>query len=203
MAKPRSRPQFSMDAAYQSDDLAGIGAAHWSRLFYEQVFLALDDEDFADLYEEGARCPVSPRLLACVTLLQRMFGVSDRMAVENTIMRRDWRIALGIESDWEGFDASVVCRFRQRLTAACADRRLFEVSVERMEAAGLLKGRGRVRLDATRLVADVAQLVRCCGLRRSRFRGEDGRRLHALVSAAAVNVRRPSNHNRSNPCAYR
>lgn len=117
MAKPRSRPQLSLDSAHLYDDAAGIPEDHWSRLFYEHVYLSFDDSQFADLYEEGGRYPISPSFLACLTLLQGMFGVSDRAAVENTIMRRDWRIALGIESDYQGFDPSVLTRFRQRLRA--------------------------------------------------------------------------------------
>jgi transposase len=149
-----------LDSAHLYDDAAGIPEGHWSRLFYQHVYLSFDDSQFADLYEEGGRYPISPSLLACLTLLQGMFGVSDRAAVENTIMRRDWRIALGVESDYEGFDPSVLTRFRQRLRAGGMEREIFERTLGRIEELGLLSGRRRLRVDATHLVADVARLNR-------------------------------------------
>ena len=38
--------------------------------------------------------------------------------------------------------------------------------------------------------ATVSELVRCCGLRRSRYRGGPKRELHVLLAGAALNVRR-------------
>jgi len=158
MAKPKSRPQLRLDSAHLYDDAAGIPRDHWSRLFYEHVYCAFDDAQFAELYEARGRYPISPSFLACVTLLQGMFGVTDRAAVESTIMRRDWRIALGIAADYDGFDASVLTRFRQRLQTPGWDRTLFEATLAQVEASGLLQGRRRLRVDATHLVADVARL---------------------------------------------
>lgn len=160
MAKPKSRPQLSFDTAYSDDNAAGIPEEHWSRLFFEQIVCAFDDAQFADLYQERGRYPVSPSLLACLTILQYMFRVTDRAAVENTIMRRDWRIALGIRSDYEGFDPSVLCRFRQRLVAHGRLREIFRTVLRRLRELGLLAGRRRLRVDATHVIADVARLSR-------------------------------------------
>jgi transposase len=142
------------------DDAAGIPQDHWSRLFWEYIFCSFDDAEFAELYKAGGRHPVSPSLLSGITILQYMFKVSDRVAVDNTIMRRDWRIALGITAAYEGFDPSVLCRFRQRLKAKGQSRKLFEEVVDRMGELGLLENRRRLRVDATHLLADVARLSR-------------------------------------------
>lgn len=148
-----------LDSADLYDDAAGMPPEHWSRCFYAEVYHAFDDAQFSELYQEGGRYPISPSFLAGVTLLQAMFRVTDRAAVENTIMRRDWRIALGVTPDYEGFDASVLCRFRQRLEETEGwDRTVFETVLARIEALGLLKGRRRLRVDATHLVADVSRL---------------------------------------------
>lgn len=160
MAKPRSQPQMRLDSAHHADQAAGIPPDHWCRRFFTEIYCSFDDAQFAELYEEGGRYPISPRLLACITLLQYMFRVSDREAVENTIMRRDWRWALGRDDDWEGFDASVLCTFRKRLVAHGWGRRIFDHVLGRLRALGLLAGRRRVRVDATALVADVARLSR-------------------------------------------
>jgi len=103
MAKPKSKPQLSLQCAHLYDDAAGIPENHWSRLFFQHVFCAFEDAQFADMYQDAGRYPISPAFLASVTILQYMFKVSDRQAVENTIMRRDWRIGLGIRPDYDGF----------------------------------------------------------------------------------------------------
>jgi len=160
MAKPKSRPQLSLQSAHLWDDGGGIPADHWSYRFYEEVFLAFDDGEFADLYEEGGRYPVSPSLLAGIAILQYMFRASDRQAVENTIMRRDWRIALGITPEYVRFCPTVLTRFRRRMEAHGRSRMLFEVVLRRARELGLLAGCRRVRVDATKLIADVARLSR-------------------------------------------
>lgn len=160
MAKPRSQPQLRLDSAHHSDQAAGIPPGHWCRGFFTEIYCSFDDGQFAELYQEGGRYPISPRLLACITLLQFMFRVSDREAVDNTVMRRDWRWALGRDDDWEGFDPSVLCTFRKRLVAHGWQRRIFDHVLRRLRELGLLAGRRRVRVDATALVADVARLSR-------------------------------------------
>lgn len=160
MAKPKSRPQLSFESAYMADDAAGIPEDHWCWSFFEYVYCALDDAQFAGMYQEGGRYPVSPSFLASLTLLQFMFKASDRVAVENTIMRRDWRIALGITRQYEGFHPTVLVRFRQRLVAHGMMDELFETVLGQMERLGLLRDRRRLRVDATHLVADVARLSR-------------------------------------------
>ena len=89
MAKPRPKPQLSLRSAYLQDEGGGIGPGHWSRRFFERIYGAFDDAQFADLYEEGRRYPISPGLLACVTIRQYVFRVSDQVAVDDSVMRRD------------------------------------------------------------------------------------------------------------------
>jgi len=160
MGKPQSRPQLSLMAGRQYDDWGGLPANHWSYRFHEHVFCELDDGEFADLYEDGGRQPVSPRLLVCITILQYIHRVSDREAVERCIDSRSWRIALGIEPGYEGFHHTVLCYFRKRLLAHGEERRVFDVVLDRVRALGLLKGHTKVRVDATKLIANVAVLSR-------------------------------------------
>jgi len=160
MAKPRSGRQLSFETAFVYDDAAGIGPDHWCRSFFAEIYGSFDDADFADMYEDRGRYPVSPSLLASLTLLQYMYRASDRAAVENTIMRRDWRVALGIAAEYEGFAPSVLCRFRQRLVAHGKEGEIFAKVLERIGDLGLLKGRRKLRVDATHIVADVARLSR-------------------------------------------
>jgi hypothetical protein len=176
MARPKSRPQLSFEGAYIADDAAGIAEDHWCWWFFEHVYCAFDDVQFAGMYEDGGRYPVSPSFLAGVTLLQFMFRASDRAAVENTIMRRDWRIALGITRDYDGFHPTVLVRFRQRLVAHGMMDEVFETVLGQMERLGMLRGRRRLRVDATHLVADVARLSRADAVSEA---------IRVVVSAAA------------------
>jgi transposase len=160
MAKPRAKPQLSLQSAHLYDDAAGLPPDHWCRVFYEEVYSALREEDFAEFYEEGGRAPISPALLVGITILQYMKRASDRAAVDQSLMRRDWRVALGRTPDYEGFDPSVLCNFRKRLVAHGAQRQIFDTIVRRVQELGLLQGHHRVRVDATELLADVAVLSR-------------------------------------------
>ena len=165
MAKPTSQPQLSLEAAHVTDDAAGIPEDDWCRLFFEHVYCKLDDDQFADMYQERGRKPLSPSRSICITVLQYMFKVSDRAAVENTIRRRDWRIALGIDSNWEGFHPSVLCTFRQRLIAHEMQRVMFDAVLDRLRELGLLSKHKRLRVDATHIVSDVAILSRADSIR--------------------------------------
>jgi len=160
VAKPKSQPQLTLVSAEVYDDAEGIPQRHWSRLFYRYLFCALDDGEYAKLYQDGGRYPISPKLLVCITVLQYMFRVSDRAAVDNTIMRRDWRIALGITPEYTGFAPTVLCRFRQRLVARNREGDIFGQVLGVVRELGLLRGRRQLRVDATHLVADVARLSR-------------------------------------------
>ena len=159
MAKPKSKPQLSLLSAHVYDDAAGIPEGHWSRLFFAQVRCAFDDAAFADLYEEGGRYPIAPGFLASVLVLQYLFRVSDRGAVENTIVRRDWRIALGITAEYQGFCPTVLTRFRQRLAKGERPQLILQQVLARCRELGLLRGR-RVRVDALQMLSDLAQLNR-------------------------------------------
>lgn len=160
MAKPRSRPQLALDSACVWDTYDDIPPDDWCRVFYETIRSRLHDADYADLYEEGGRAPISPAILICITLLQYMHRVPDRQAVACTIRHRDWRIALGLGADWRGFCPTVLVRFRQRLRAHGQEQLVFETVLERLRELGLLANRHRVRIDATRVLANVERLSR-------------------------------------------
>jgi len=159
MAKPKSKPQLSLESAPVMDRWGDIPEGHWCRRFFTEIRALFRDEDFAELYQQGGRYPVSPALLACVTVLQYLFRVSDREAVECTIMRRDWRIALGLTPRYQPFHPTVLVLFRRRLVAHGRSRQLFETVLEQARALGLL-GQKRLRVDATSVLADVARLSR-------------------------------------------
>lgn len=158
MAKPDVEEQLRFDSATVWDTAPGIPP--WAEQFYRHVYLRIDVTRFAGMYREGGRKPISPRLLGAITILQYVHHVSDREAVTNTLVRRDWRVALGLTPDYDGFNATVLVRFRRRLVAAGLEKELFDTVLEEARRLGILKDRRRLRIDATKLLADVSDLSR-------------------------------------------
>jgi transposase len=85
-----------------------------------------EDADFADLFPKRGRAAEAPWRLALVTVLQALENLSDRQAAEMVRGRLDWKYALSLSLDDEGFDASILTDFRQRLVEHGAQDRLLE-----------------------------------------------------------------------------
>ncbi len=123
------------------------------------------DEDFtagafAGMYPGLGRPGLSPALLAMVTVLQFKANLSDREAAEAARDRISWKYALGVELDYDGFDASVLSEFRTRLAADGRADALLDMVLDVLKEAGLLRARGRARTDSTHVIAAVRQLNR-------------------------------------------
>src|SRR5215467_5770419 len=85
-----------------------------------------EDTDFADLFPKRGRAAEAPWRLAVVTVLQALENLSDRQAAEMVRGRLDWKYALSLPLDDQGFDASILVDFRQRLLEHGAQDRLLE-----------------------------------------------------------------------------
>jgi len=73
------------------------------------------DEAFAHLFAKRGRPAEAPWRLALVTVFQAMENLSDRQAAQMVALRLDWKYALSLEPEDEGFDYTVLSQFRQRL----------------------------------------------------------------------------------------
>jgi IS5 family transposase len=115
------------------------------------------DDMFADLFADTGRRSVPPMIVAVVMVLQRLFGLSDREAVEAFCFDARWKYACGgLDFDYPGFAHTVLVDMRARLAASERPRRIFEVTVEAAHSAGLV-GAKRV-LDSTPLYDAVATM---------------------------------------------
>jgi hypothetical protein len=133
------------------DDDSIYGLLHRER---DRLFA---DEAFADLYTHRGRRSVPPSVLACVMVLQRLEGCSDREAVDRFTFDARWRYACGVggwESGPTSFVHTVLVRTRMRLRDSADPDRVFRVSKEVAADAGLL-GAKRV-LDSAPLHDAVA-----------------------------------------------
>ncbi len=117
-----------------------------------------EDADFADLFPKRGRGAEAPWRLAMVTVLQALENLSDRQAAEMVRGRLDWKYALSLALDDEGFDASVLVDFRQRLLSHGAQDRLLEPILRVCREQGWLKAGGKQRTDSTFVLANVRGL---------------------------------------------
>ena len=113
------------------------------------------DEMFADLFAADGRRSVPPMIVAVVTVLQRLEGLSDREAVDRFTFDVRWKYAAGgLDFDHPGFVHTVLVDFRARLATSDRPTRIFDTTVDVAGKAGLV-GRRRV-LDSTPIYDAVA-----------------------------------------------
>ncbi len=126
----------------------------------ETLYAQFHDLDFADLYHVEGKPALSPVTVALVTVFQHLENLADRSAANAARTRLDWKFALHLPLDDDGFDASVLCEFRQRLLDHAAGERIFAQVLAQLSALGLLKKRGTQRSDSTHVLAAVRSLNR-------------------------------------------
>ena len=147
----------------QSDLLKGTAGFVAGRVGEDSIWAVLHrechvlfpDELFADLFTSTGRRSVPPQIVATVMVLQRLFGLSDREAVEAFEFDARWKYACGgLPFDHPGFVHTVLVDMRARLACSDRPRRIFEVSLDAARRAGVLSAK-RV-LDSTPLYDAVA-----------------------------------------------
>jgi len=100
-------------------------------------------ELFADLFQATGRRSVPPPILAVVTVLQRLEGLSDREAADRFCFDVRWRYAAGVADAVAGeetasFAHTVLVDFRARLRASADPDRIFRVTCDLARRVGLV-----------------------------------------------------------------
>lgn len=116
--------------------------------------------EFSELFSWKGQEAYPPGQLALVTVMQFMEGLSDHQAAEAVRARIDWKYALGLELDDHGFDASLLCTFRLRLIEGSSEALLLSRIVQVAQEYKLIKQRGKMRTDASHVIAAVRDLNR-------------------------------------------
>src|ERR1700752_5235680 len=135
-----------------------FGAADRYRLFREKILpqlLTLRGQLETLYCESNGRPPIDPVLLCGVTLLQFMEKVADRRASEQVVYHLGWKYALDLELDYGGFHSTVLVYFRDRLEEKKAERLIFDGVVDLLIELGLVRRKGKQRLDSTHIVGYV------------------------------------------------
>jgi transposase len=144
-------------------DLPPTEAQPWSSLVPTDSFYArlaqwrdvlLDDEDYAPLYKDSpkGRPSIPPSMVVLAMLLQYHDDCSDAEAEAKMRFDLRWKHALGLCLENEGFDATVLCRFRRKLLDHGLERALFERLVNAAREAGLLTKDATQLLDSSHVL---------------------------------------------------
>jgi transposase len=92
-------------------------------------------------------------------LLQYHDDCSDAEAEQRMSFDLRWKPALGIGLEEEGFDATVLCRFRRRLLECGLERSLFERLVNAARKIGLIIAKDAAQLLDSSHVLHLSALV--------------------------------------------
>lgn len=133
------------------------------RLFRERILpklLSLRSRLDSLYCEDNGRAAIDPVILAGVTLLQFMERVPDRAAAEHVVFHLGWKYALDLELSDGGFHPTVLVYFRDRLEEDKAERVIFDCVLELVVELGLVKKKGKQRLDSTHILGYVKEMSR-------------------------------------------
>ena len=126
----------------------------------DELGTMFQDELFATLFPKDGQPALAPWRLTLVMIMQFAEKLSDRQAAHAVRARLDWKYALGLELEDQGFDFSVLCEFRSRLIEVHMESLLFETMFTCFKQCGLIKAGGRQRTDATHVLAAVRAIYR-------------------------------------------
>jgi transposase len=124
----------------------------------DEFDILYEDADFGRLYPVRGQPGLAPWRLALVTVFQFLEHLGDWQAADAVRGRIDWKYALGLERTDPGFHFGVLAEFRSRLVAGQAEYLLLDRMLERFEAQGLVRARGKQRTDSTHVLAAVHDL---------------------------------------------
>jgi transposase len=144
-------------------DLPPTEAQPWSSLVPNDSFYArlakwrdvlVDDEDYAPLYKDSpkGRPSIPPSMVVLAMLLQYHDDCSDAEAEQRMRFDLRWKHALGLRLEDEGFDGTVLCRFRRKLLDRGLERDLFERLVNAAREAGLITKGAAQLIDSSHIL---------------------------------------------------
>ncbi|MCA1717322.1 MAG: IS1182 family transposase [Actinobacteria bacterium] len=144
-------------------EMPAVPPQPWSELIPADSFYArlarwrdvlVNDEDYAPLYKDSprGRPSIPPSMVVLAMLLEYHDDCSDAEAEQRMRFDLRWKHALGIGLQDEGFDATVLCRFRRKLLDHGLERALFERLVRAAREADLLTKDAAQLLDSSHVL---------------------------------------------------
>ena len=154
------QPRFVSEVPEETRRVAKAAFRKGNRVMQmrDELGSVFTDEQFTDLFPNVGQPAENPWRLALVTVLQFAENLTDRQAADAVRGRIDWKYALSLRLEDDGFDFSVLTEFRSRLVSNGAEARLFQQMLNHFEERGLLKARGKQRTDSTHILAAIRRL---------------------------------------------
>lgn len=106
----------------------------------------------------NGRAAFEPVVLLGALILQFLERAPDRQAADLVRYHLGWKLALSLELGEQGFHATTLVTFRQRLLENLQAKVAFDAVLEALQAEGLVPKRGKQRLDSTHVLGLVARL---------------------------------------------
>ncbi len=88
----------------------------------DELGLFYQDEDFAELYPDRGQTALAPWRLTMIKIMQFLENLSDRQAADSVRGRIDWKYALSLELEDDGFNFTVLTDFRAPRSGSLRDR---------------------------------------------------------------------------------
>ncbi|TMK53456.1 MAG: IS1182 family transposase [Actinobacteria bacterium] len=124
------------------------------------------DDDFADLYAPRMGRPsIPPSVMVRAMLCATHDKTSDEETSRRSRVDADWKAAMGVDDDFLGIGATTFSLMRARMLAHDADATLFEKTLQKAVAKGILRGKLTAIIDSSPVhgagaVADTYELIR-------------------------------------------
>ena len=112
------------------------------------------------LYPNKGQSAIAPWRLVMILIMQFSENLSDRQTADAIRGRIDWKYALSLELEDDGFDFSVLSEFRDRLIEGGISQQILDKMLAKFGDLGLLKSRGKARTDSTHILAVVQELTK-------------------------------------------
>lgn len=138
--KPQAIPPIPKETARIAQAIFPEGNVYMR--MRDQLGTLYQDQDFTELFPKEGQPAQAPWLLALVTVMQYVEGLTDRQAADAVRTRIDWKYALSLDLTDTGFDFSLLSEFRSRRLSHGAEERLLEIMLEQFRAQGWRHPRG-------------------------------------------------------------
>jgi hypothetical protein len=108
------------------------------------------DDKFTHLYPSKLGRPsIPPSQICSIMVLQSLEGLSDREAMEQVRLNLQWKMALGLPLDDEGFSPNVLTYWRNKIAKSDNPHLIFELAKEVISNTAILSRKNKRVLDST------------------------------------------------------
>jgi len=139
----------------------------WAGVFYEEIFIHIDEDAYAVLYADIPSRPNVPvNILVALEILKAGQGWSDEELYDNACYNIQTRYALGLRTLGEAyFCMRIIYGFRRRLTEHMQEtgQNLFEQTFEQITEEQLAKfslKTNHQRIDSTQIASNIREMSR-------------------------------------------